>query len=193
MAGGYAQYRQSSANRICRPTHRRSFARDKQARFGGSIMCSYRLRKAERSEYLDRDQHRLTDRKIRNSPAITSMAKVDVMLVQVVTTLFDSNPLVLVSPSTWRQHQSRLEAILVSSSEDGPVMTQPNGSLRRQRSRQRLLDEAKTRSDRLSFRPAVAESTTTPRRQQMQDLHVSHRVCRAQDVAHVSEARWNGC
>jgi len=98
------------------------------------------------------------------------------MLVHVVSSLFDSDPLVLMSPLTWRQHESSLEGILMASAGNERADTRADGTLRQKRSRRRLLDGVKARSDRLGFQPAVAESATSPRRQQMQDLQVSQTV-----------------
>lgn len=68
-----------------------------------------------------------------------------------------------------------IEDVLVPPTDNatGP-MTLPNGTLRPPRPRRPRIEEVKTRSDRLNFTPAVADSSTSPRRQQMQDLRVSY-------------------
>ena len=91
-----------------------------------------------------------------------------------VQTLFDHDYTILMSPATWRQHQGVIEHLLVPPSDNASgTSTLPDGTLRPLQPRRPRIEEVKKRSQMLDFTPAAADSSTSPRRQQMQDLRVS--------------------
>lgn len=88
--------------------------------------------------------------------------------------LFDANPLVLQSPLTWRAHQSTIRDVLLGSTNDD-AGNQNTGTLRANPGRQPSLARVQRRSSALDFHPTAAESSASPRRQQMEDLRVKRK------------------
>ena len=115
------------------------------------------------------------------------MVKVDAMLRTIIVvcayfavilfsadkqSLFEADSKALLSPITWRHHQSTLEAVLLykkSDSDGNPAPAQPSHSSLLDR--ERSVEDVKRRSQALAFAPTETASTTSPRRLQMEDYH----------------------
>ena len=105
---------------------------------------------------------------------VRSHCLADPAVIAHAQTLFDHDYTILMSPATWRQHQGVIENLLVPPSDNASgTRTLPDGTLRPLQPRRPRIEEVKKRSQMLDFTPAAADSSTSPRRQQMQDLRVS--------------------
>ena len=78
----------------------------------------------------------------------------------------------MLSPSTRKSHGGVLSELVPAGAVDMAVDLSCS-TLRTPRKRRKLLEGVKSRSDALTFVPTPTGSTTNPRRQQMEDLHVS--------------------
>lgn len=114
---------------------------------------------------------------VRNSPGKELLEKVETMLITIIKVrvqdqvpkalladgaklkkinkqaLYEANPDVLLSPSTWKQHSPLLAAILPSSSPQW--------------------ENLKRRNEALTFKPTVSADSANPRRQRMAEIQVS--------------------
>lgn len=147
-------------------------------------MCACCVCKAARGEQSSDTE---ADHEIYASPAVQAMSKVISMLRYVIQvrkllgctanadsqSLFDADPLVLQTPLTWRIHETTIENVLAPQSDNDVDSGRPTGTLRNRRDRRAHIDNIKRHSNALRFEPTTAESSASPRRQQMEDLRVS--------------------
>ncbi|KAL7420053.1 RNA polymerase II mediator complex subunit [Cryptotrichosporon argae] len=115
---------------------------------------------------------------IRASPARDAMMKIEEMLIELVRTLFTSNPEVLLSSRTWFRHAEMVRAIVAPSelSAVGPS----------------ALEQIEQRNARLAFVPAKTEGASSPRRQQMAELQKLDSMCADTDMVELCRAFFSG-
>lgn len=89
---------------------------------------------------------------------LDSLAKVESMLVHIVTALVEADQEVLLSPNVWR-HQGVLESMLKPDIVGDAAWV-----------------ELAARNNVLLFKATSTESNSSPRRHQMEEIHVSRRV-----------------
>ncbi|KAK8847487.1 hypothetical protein IAR55_005345 [Kwoniella newhampshirensis] len=89
-------------------------------------------------------------KELRVSPAASTLSKVEAMLVSIIKSLYDANPDVLLSPTTFRTHSDILATLV-------PTATT-------------LWEDLRHRNERLWFKPTVNERSSSPRRQQMEEI-----------------------
>lgn len=97
---------------------------------------------------------------IQSSLAPHLLGKVDGMLRGIVKSLYDANSEVIISLYTWRAHSELLREICRSDEESDEEAGQ-------------VWQSVQERNERLGFKVAASDSTTSPRRNQMEEISVS--------------------
>ncbi|OXL06191.1 hypothetical protein C348_05673 [Cryptococcus neoformans Gb118] len=109
---------------------------------------------------------------VRNSPGKELLQKVEDMLITIIKSLYDANPDVLLSPSTWRQHSLLLSTILSTSSPQWANL--------------------KRRNEALAFKPTVSAGSSNPRRQRMAEIQKLDSICEDTDMRQLTFLFFDG-
>ncbi|BEJ12006.1 hypothetical protein CspHIS471_0204660 [Cutaneotrichosporon sp. HIS471] len=111
-------------------------------------------------------------KEIRASPAKDTMTKVDEQLTAIVRVLYQSDPEVMLSPTTWVRFSSLVGTIVDSTT---PVWT-----------------DLERRNTALMFKPIVVDPGASPRRQQMAEIHMLDSICAETDMSALCKAYFSG-
>lgn len=109
---------------------------------------------------------------VRNSPGKELLQKVEDMLITVIKALYEANPDVLLSPSTWRLHSPLLATILSTSSPQW--------------------ENLKRRNEALAFKPTVTAGSSNPRRQRMEEIQKLDSICKDTDMRQLTFLFFDG-
>ncbi|ODO08687.1 hypothetical protein L198_00420 [Cryptococcus wingfieldii CBS 7118] len=101
-------------------------------------------------------------KELRGSPGKDLLGKVDQALVDIIKTLYTADSDVLLSPATWFQHSALLSSIISPSSLQW--------------------DDLQRRNQSLMFTPSAAETSSSPRRQQMEEIRKLDSICENTDM-----------
>ncbi|ORY23991.1 hypothetical protein BCR39DRAFT_548068 [Naematelia encephala] len=115
-------------------------------------------------------------------PASEALKRTESLLVTIITALFDAVPVVLLNPIAWRSNAELISEVILSSSSN-----EKTGARRAQQ-----LADVRRRSEALVFRPVTTESTTSPRRQQMEEIHKLDSVCADTNMAELCKSFFDG-
>ncbi|BEI81318.1 hypothetical protein CcaverHIS002_0204780 [Cutaneotrichosporon cavernicola] len=111
-------------------------------------------------------------KEIRASPAKDTMTKVDEQLTAIVRVLYQSDPEVMLSPTTWVRFSLLVGTIVDSTT---PVWT-----------------DLERRNTALMFMPIVVDPGPSPRRQQMAEIHMLDSICAETDMSALCKAYFSG-
>ncbi|WWD21578.1 hypothetical protein CI109_106064 [Kwoniella shandongensis] len=111
-------------------------------------------------------------KEIRASPAASTLTKVEALLVSIIKSLYEANPEVLLSPSTFKLHSETLATILPTSS--------------------RVWENLRHRNERLLFKPAITERSSSPRRQQMEEIQKLDSINEDTNMAELTRSYFDG-
>ncbi|TXT13184.1 hypothetical protein VHUM_01585 [Vanrija humicola] len=109
---------------------------------------------------------------IRASPAKEALTKVEEQLSSIVRILYDADPEVLLSPTTWTRHSALLGTLVDSNTP--------------------TFKELGRRNDALVFKPVAVDTSTSPRRQQMADIQKLDSISAETDMAALCKSYFNG-
>lgn len=109
---------------------------------------------------------------IRSSPAKDLMAKTQLQLGAVVKCLYESDPEVLLSPTTWARYSTLLGSLVGSATP--------------------TFEELGRRNAALLFRPTTVDSGASPRRQQMAEISMLDSICAETDMSGLCKAFFSG-
>ncbi|WVQ75963.1 hypothetical protein IAR50_005599 [Cryptococcus sp. DSM 104548] len=99
---------------------------------------------------------------LRASPGRDLLGKVDQALVDVAKTLYAADPDVLLSPTTWLQHSTLLSSVVSPSASQW--------------------DDLQRRNQALMFTPSATETSSNPRRQQMEEIQKLDSICESTNM-----------
>jgi mediator of RNA polymerase II transcription subunit 12 len=111
-------------------------------------------------------------KEIRASPAKDTMTKVDEQLTAIVRVLYESDPEVMLSPTTWVRFSSLVGTIVDSTTP--------------------LWADLERRNTALMFKPIVVDPGASPRRQQMAEIQMLDSICAETDMSALCKAYFNG-
>lgn len=109
---------------------------------------------------------------IRSSPAKDLMAKTELQLGAIVRGLVNSDPEVLLSPTTWARYSALLASLVDTSNA--------------------AFAELEHRNAALLFRPVTVDAAASPRRQQMAEISMLDSICAETDMTALCKAFFSG-
>ncbi|KLT44190.1 hypothetical protein CC85DRAFT_283709 [Cutaneotrichosporon oleaginosum] len=111
-------------------------------------------------------------KEIRGSPAKETMTKVDEQLTTIIRVLYETDPEVMLSPTTWVRFSPLVGSIVDSVTP--------------------LWADLERRNNALMFKPIVVDPGASPRRQQMAEIHMLDSICAETDMSALCKAYFSG-
>ncbi|KAK4684962.1 hypothetical protein P7C73_g5195, partial [Tremellales sp. Uapishka_1] len=131
---------------------------------------------------------------IRAGLNVASLGRVQDLLINIITSLFDATPEVLLSPITWKSHTDLLTTVIFAHLERQKSSLEAAGATFSSADHRgtKAFKQIKKRNEAMIFRATTAESNSSPRRQQMDEVNKLDSICGDTDMSKLCKSYFSG-